>query len=425
MKKNLANGIRAALVVALVSIFAIACSTGPSAQGEDPVREAPVVKDEYPAIIERSLRALGNTARFRAVVERARAGEDIMIAAIGGSITEGANASSMNKAWASLAADEFRTRFAPDAADRVRMVHAGMGGTPSTLGMVRQWRDIDAQAGRAPDLVFVEFAVNDWDDMTKGAAYESLVVDLLSRDTKPAVVLVFSVFKSKWNLQDRLIPVGTAYDLPMISIKDAVVPALESGWLTDAKFFSDQYHPTDYGHRLMADCMANWYDAAMAAPLLEEAPLPAEAAIGRQFAGIRMIDAANIPEGVTLEPGAFSAKDSALGTLKYATSRKTFPENWHKSATAASSEPLRMTLNCRNLVMVYKRSSQATFGTAEVFVDGKLVQSPNAVESGGWNNPWTIVLLDNMELAAHTVEVRMAAGSEEKAFSILAFGYTE
>lgn len=36
--------------------------------------------------------------------------------------------------------------------------------------------------------------------------------------------IAFSVFANDWNLQDRLSPVGKLYDLPMVSVLDAVSP---------------------------------------------------------------------------------------------------------------------------------------------------------------------------------------------------------
>ena len=70
--------------------------------------------------------------------------------------------------------------------------------------------------------MIVEFAVNDAGDETKGNCYESLVLKALRADHKPAVILLFSVFVNDWNLQDRLAPVGWHYNLPMVSVKDAV-----------------------------------------------------------------------------------------------------------------------------------------------------------------------------------------------------------
>ena len=83
--------------------------------------------------------------------------------------------------------------------------------------------EIVLRDGEKPDIVVVEFAVNDEGDETKGDCYESLVRKILKLDWNPAVVLLFSVFANDWNLQDRLSPVGRLYDLPMVSIKDTVV----------------------------------------------------------------------------------------------------------------------------------------------------------------------------------------------------------
>ena len=89
--------------------------------------------------------------------------------------------------------------------------------------MIRFDRDV-LREGERPDIVVIEFAVNDEGDETKGVCYESLVRKVLKLPWKPAVVLLFSVFANDWNLQERLRPVGDLYDLPMVSILNAVTP---------------------------------------------------------------------------------------------------------------------------------------------------------------------------------------------------------
>ncbi len=64
-----------------------------------------------------------------------------------------------------------------------------------------------------PDIIVIEFAVNDEGDETKGDCYESLVRKAVKLPWKPAVSLLFSVFANDWNLQERLKPVGLRYDL--------------------------------------------------------------------------------------------------------------------------------------------------------------------------------------------------------------------
>ncbi len=385
-----------------------------------------MITDTRAAMIARSLVSTGNNARLKAAIDRARSGKKVTLAYIGGSITEGFNATGPDKSWARLSRDAFRDMFAGGDDSLVGYLNAGMAGTPSSLGMIRYRRDVLDRLDSKPDIAFVEFAVNDGDDPTGGAAFESLVRGILESDDGTAVVLVFSVFQSRWNLEDRLAPVGKGYGLPMVSVKNAVVPALEAGTLTDAEFFADIYHPTDSGHRLMADCVANLFKAVDAEPLsARDAELPKEAVIGYRFDGIRMIDARTVPRGVKVSAGAFKGTDESIGTFNRENPEPTFPANWHKAAGKKGGE-FTMKIACKNLVIVYKKSrAGCSFGTAEAYVDGELVNGLDGEPSNGWNNPWTSVLIDEEVAKPHVVKIRMEDDSADLAFTILAFGYTE
>ncbi len=409
----------------LIGFLCLCFSCGLIAGETKILEEGAMMGEQFPQeILSRSLVSTGNNARMKAAIAKARSGKPVSIAYIGGSITEGANASAEEHCWAYASFAAFRDLFGTGTGDNVRFRNAGMSGTPSTLGMIRYRRDVIDRLESPPDIVFVEFAVNDGDDPTNGAAYESLVLDIMRAENHPAVVLLFSVFQSRWNLQDRLMPVGRAYGLPMISIRDAVVPELEAGRITDAQFFSDIYHPGDWGHSLMTACVVNYFRAVDAEPpAASDAPMPHVPAIGDRFAGISLIDRDHLPSVVSIASGSFSEIDQALGTVRYEPALRTFPANWHK-AEGSENAPFVMTLECRSLFLVYKKSSAGTaFGEAEVYVDGELVDAFDGLPRNGWNNPWTSVLIDDTTSARHTVTVKMADGSEKSAFSILAFGY--
>lgn len=381
--------------------------------------------DEYKAMIENSLITTGNNYRIKKAIEKAKRGEEVTIGYIGGSITEGYNASNVEKCYAYLSYLYFKEAYGLADKKNVKYVNAGMSGTPSTLGMLRYDRDIIGYAGGSPDILIVEFAVNDGDDPTQGDAYESLVLNALQAENQPAVILLFAVFQSRWNLQDRLMPVGNHYNLPMISIKDAVVPELEAERLTDKEFFSDQYHPTDYGHELLADCIKYYFSMVNSEPTSEaDISIPDTPAIGKSFVGVKRIDAALIPDGITINPGSFSDTDTVLGTLRQLPGTKTFPNNW-KHSSSSGTDSFTMDINCKNLLIVYKSNSQATSGKAEVYIDGELVRTILSNQGGGWNNPYTLLLLNEESPAMHRVEIKMAEGDTEKDFTILSFGYTE
>lgn len=63
--------------------------------------------------------------------------------------------------------------------DNIHYIKAGVGGTPSELGMIRYERDVLRNFTVQPDIVVVEFAVNDAGDETNGVCYESLVRKIL------------------------------------------------------------------------------------------------------------------------------------------------------------------------------------------------------------------------------------------------------
>lgn len=407
---------------------ATAAPEATTAPDEDdvPVIGVPSVTGDEPTaseMVERSLMQTGNTYRLKKAIEKAKNGEEVVIAYIGGSVTEGAGASPNKNCYAYRSYEYFKDTFA-NGGDNVKFVNAGMSGTPSTIGMIRYDRDVVAKYGE-PDILFVEFAVNDGDDPTQGVCYESLVKDALLSENEPAVVLLFAVFKSQWNLQSRLAPVGVYYDLPMVSIKDAVVPELQSGAMSEADFFADVYHPNNNGHQIMADCINYMFDVVnYEAGSEADITIPATPKIGDSFVGVQMIDSATNNADISIAAGSFSGKDSALGTFSYATSTKTFPNNWMKSGTV-DGDGFKMELTCKNLILLYKSSSSQSYGKADVYVDGVKYTTVNGYAAGGWNNPLLKILVNEDTAAKHTIEIKMAEGNEDKAFTILAFGYTE
>ena len=60
--------------------------------------------------------------------------------------------------------------------------------------MIRYEKDLTYYGKFIPDVVIVEFAVNDEGDETKGECYDSLVRKIYNSPQKPAVILLFSVF---------------------------------------------------------------------------------------------------------------------------------------------------------------------------------------------------------------------------------------
>ena len=384
---------------------------------EVPVTQTPEV-DWYQTMLDRSVMYKGNNARLKKVIEKARNGETVNIATLGGSITEGANATPWTLGYAYRFAEKFAAEYGVNGGENINYANAGIGGTPSALGVIRYDRDVVEALGAEPDLFVIEFEVNDYAEATKGRAYESLVYQVLSQSNDAAVIMVFAVRSDMWNVQDEHYPIAIRYGIPVVAIKNAVEPAIANGELDKNAFFSDEYHPTNYGHDIMSDCIMQMVRVLDTAEADELKPLAEKAIKGRNFVGTKMIDSAT--EGIAIEAGAFTKVDSEIQRFS-PKMLPSFPNNWMHDGEAGN-DSFKMTLNCKNLLMNYKTGSGA-FGTAEVYVDGELAMSLNG--AGGWNNSNVVLLIDEREAAEHVVEIRMAEGQEDKAFTIYAFGYTE
>ncbi|WFB55680.1 SGNH/GDSL hydrolase family protein [Paenibacillus sp. BR1-192] len=390
-----------------------------------------VESQAYQDMIKKSLISPGHNKRLKAAIEKAKRGEPVTIAYIGGSITQGAGAVPLHsQCYAYQSYELFKRRFAPAADSPMRLIKAGVGGTPSELGIVRYDRDVLREGEVQPDIVIVEFAVNDAGDETKGNCYESLVLKALRADHKPAVILLFSVFVNDWNLQDRLAPVGWHYNLPMVSVKDAVTEQFryskeQGNVITKRQFFYDIYHPTNAGHRVMADCLGWLFEVTDRSPTDKEdftdvqPPL-----IGNDFALTKLLDRRNGDRFARIDLGGFSDTDTDLQTAEmddHAYGTPQFPHNWMHTADSGKHS-FKMTIRSKSLILVYKDSGSRAFGTANIWVDRKLKKTADPHEVN-WTHCSAVILYNESKSEEHVVEIQMAEGHEDKRFTILGFGY--
>lgn len=390
---------------------------------------------DYKKMIDRSLMQVGNPARVKKAIDKARNGEDVTIAFIGGSITQGAGAIPINvNSYAYKTFDGFAKKYGKG--DNVHLIKAGIGGTPSELGMLRFERDVLRDGKVNPDIVVIEFAVNDEGDETKGVCYESLVRKALMLPNKPAVILLFCVFSYDWNLQDRLSPVGRLLDLPMVSAMDAVSPQFrlkkgEGRVLSKNQFFYDIFHPSNAGHTIMAKGLLNVIDACDKAEVTEDktdALLELAPAIGKTFEKVKMFDRKDKYDKAVINEGAFTDKDEALHMVEMDDKLEgtpVFPYNWmYNGKKDGVNDYFELTIECKALLLIYKDSGSPEFGKALVYADDKLALTVDPLAIG-WTHTNPYIIFSEEETKKHVVRIQMAEGDENKKFTIQGFGYVE
>ncbi len=390
--------------------------TAPPHKGSTEITDS---ADWYQHMLDASILSTGTNGRLEKALQKIQNGEAVSIMAFGGSITEGAGAENFSYSYGEQFIFSLQETY-PNSS--IHYYNSGLGGTPSTLGLMRYERDVTKVIGGNPDLVIIEFAVNDYDEPTQGRAYESLIRTILEKENAPAVILLFSVFQSKWNLQENYIPIGEHYGLPMVSIKDAIATAYHNNHLTDAEYFADIYHPTNYGHEIMANCLTELFAQVAEKDLTQPiTPLPETDVYGADFQGIRLITS-NDNAGATIATGGFTGQDTALQSFSR-TTKAAFPDNWQHTANSGN-ESLKVELTCKNILLTYKYSSSQDFGKASVYIDGNFISELSGYLNGGWNNAETVLLLDEATAAPHVLEIKMSEGQEAKKFTVLGIGYT-
>lgn len=205
----------------------------------------------------------------------------ITIGYFGGSITEGAGASKASvSSWRALTTAWFRTQF-PEA--KITEINAGIGGTGSDFGSYRCQRDL---LEKKPDLVFVEFAVNDAGAPDARAPYyEGVVRQILAANPAVDIVQVYTVHKASDSYPKGIIPpavvseqkIADHYHLPSVNVGKVLSETIQNGKGTWEILTKDMTHPSDEGYRLYADEMINFLQShrndVAEAPLFLAAPL--------------------------------------------------------------------------------------------------------------------------------------------------------
>lgn len=217
-------------------------------------------------------------------VAKARAGGEVRVAYLGGSITAAPG-------WRVKSLASMQERF-PTA--RFVEINAAIGGTGSDLGAFRVGQDVIAHA---PDLVFVEFAVNDGSTPPERlvAAMEGIVRQILNAGPTTDICFVYTLSEPTVGdlVAGRCQPSAAAmeavadhYAIPSIHFGVEVARRISAGTLTfkGAKrepfdpaatpmlFSTDGVHPlVETGHVLYADVFARSFD------LIAKAGAPAAA----------------------------------------------------------------------------------------------------------------------------------------------------
>ncbi len=306
---------------------------------------------------------MGNTARLRDKIASAQRGENITVAYLGGSITEGVGMS--ETCYAKRSYNYFADTFGTGS--NVSYINAGLSGTSSVVGLMRAQRDIlNAQ----PDVIFLEFSVNDHPEEIYKKSFESLVKKCLTQENAPAVIILINRSRGGYSMQEQMSAIGKNYDLPVISMDNALTAAFSSGTLTADDYFTDEYHPHSEGAALIADAIAYYYRQALKTENASaEYTIPSTEVYGSEYStgSIAALD---------------ELSDFSAGSWNTDNSNSRFGYGFTFSKNSANT-PMTFTAQGKGIFIVFKSNQNSSLGNLNVTVNGTAAKI-----SGNRNYAW-------------------------------------
>ncbi len=205
-------------------------------------------------VLARSVISKGDTGRLKYFLAKAKSGNSLKIGCIGGSITAGAMASAEDNRYINRLASSLQGLFPMSS---FSIINAGIGATTSRFGCSRA-RD-DLLVGN-PDLIIIEYAVNDfwWDSVLNVQTIEGLVRQCMRLDSVPTLMLFTTDSTGDTSRAHLQAMVGTHYNLPIISYRNAMWPLITTGRLHWESIAVDDVHPNDNGHLIIANLLYSY-----------------------------------------------------------------------------------------------------------------------------------------------------------------------
>lgn len=307
------------------------------------VASAASAQDDYPRRETAEIRLRGGIPNL---LRKAKAadGREIRVAYLGGSITAAPG-------WRVKTLEGFRQRF-PGV--KWSEIHAAIGGTGSDLGVFRVGQDA---LTHRPDLLFVEFAVNDGgaNPVQIHQAMEGIVRQTWAADPETDIIFVYTV--SEPFLADlkagkcsrsasAMEEIADHYQIPSLHFGVVVQKRLDAGSLIfkgeapakDAKpdpaapmlFSTDGVHPlTETGHVLYAETVARGFDELVKAPAATAA---VPHALGEPLRPDHWAAAKLVPLSESMLKGEWQKLDDDELAKRFS---KFLPQMWRTSAPGA------------------------------------------------------------------------------------------
>lgn len=360
-------------------------------------------------MIKRSLVNKGDVSRILKLIEKAENGEDITVAFLGGSITQGCNSTVYEKCYVELTYNWFKEKFNNI---NVKHINAGVGATGSLIGAHRVERQVISEN---PDIVFVDAAVNDDEDYSCKVAYESVIRKLLSSKSKPAVIEVFMTMDNGFNVQDQQIAIGERYNVPMISFRNVIYDEVMNNNIKFTDILTDEVHPNDDGHYVISQLLINFINSVYENDYKKGEEINiVDDVLERECVFEDKYINGNILNNLEISP------KKRIGFKNYDEGFQVFQNGWKFDGAADEDGKLIFEVECKNVILLYKKTVAKDAGKIIVKVNGEKKVVLDTYFKDGWGDCSITEILElSEETKKYKIQIDVIKENTHKKITIL------
>ena len=349
---------------------------------EEEVELTPLEKIYYgvdPDLYTLGLKNKGDASRIAALMKKAEKGGNYKIAVLGGSISQGASASSVYSSYGNLVCEWWAGAF-PES--NFEFINAGIGSTNPEMACYRIEADLLAFK---PDFVVVDFNVNTYLNEDAYDTYSTILYKILSQKNSPAVMTIdftncdktlyaTGTYKKPSVFDNKQITKATlAYNIPAVSYAkyvwnkiDAKILAWRLGGYEKKSGLSrdvgaDYIHPNDTGHLVAANIITAYLKKVKENLSKESTKIttPKKPEVS-SYMNLKYVT--NTAKGVTLS-GGFTARSNETASTR----------GWAYTATTEAST-LTIPVPANKEIKVFMRFNDGSSGEIKV-TDGKTTET--------------------------------------------------
>lgn len=322
-------------------------------------------------------------------LSRLKNDKKLTVAYFGGSVTVGTGGT--KGGWRAITTDWFKNSY-PDA--EITEVNAAIGGTATLLGLSRMDNDVLAHN---PDLLFVEFAINDlysgFSTEESRVFAESIVrrVNEKSPNTDIVFVLVTDQFRigKDYANQTALREVAEYYGIPFIDVGTVMNDKINSGVGDWDTYFTDIVHPTNAGYEVYGEAITNFLGRLLSSATASNAPhtLPEKTYVSRIYNDIEIIN----PEQLTFDEIQWKLSKNKGVLLGKTNTEYALRSNQKSAELTVEFDGVGIVLFC----------SMRNGVSLSLTIDGKETKRIKSTE----NDTSELVLFDNLTDGKHTLTI--------------------